>query len=225
MSTSAEGRLALADYRRRVASIYARVRSENGSQEDRWLVYRRARDRLFKRHPQSALRPEARQHFEGLRYFPYNPSLRFEVELETELVAEKLEVTLAKEGRFLLERVGQVHLSIEAQTVTLSLYWISSYGGGLFLPFRDATNGDETYGGGRYLLDTIKGADLGQVDGRLVLDFNYAYNPSCAYDPRWHCPLAPMENWLEVPVHAGEMAFEGVQVRAADPTAIPRRGS
>ncbi len=62
----------------------------------------------------------------------------------------------------------------------------------------------ESYGGGRYLLDTVKGADLGGTDGRLVVDFNYAYNPSCAYDPQWSCPLAPPANRLTVPILAGE---------------------
>ena len=78
------------------------------------------------------------------------------------------------------------------------------YGGGVFLPFRDETNGATTYGAGRYVLDTVKGADLGGADGRLVVDFNYAYHPSCAYDPRWSCPLAPATNRLVGPVEAGE---------------------
>ena len=86
----------------------------------------------------------------------------------------------------------------------LELFWLEAYGGGLFLPFRDATGGSETYGGGRYLLDTIKGADLGAEEGRLVLDFNFAYNPSCAYDPKWACPLSPPANRLPVAVRAGE---------------------
>ena len=87
---------------------------------------------------------------------------------------------------------------------SLALYWLDGYGGGVFLPFADATRGDATYGGGRYLLDTVKGADLGEADGRLVLDFNFAYNPSCSYDPRWVCPLSPPENRLDVAVRAGE---------------------
>ena len=72
------------------------------------------------------------------------------------------------------------------------------------MPFRDATNGDTTYGAGRYVLDTVKGADLGGSDGRLIVDFNYAYHPSCTYDPRWSCPLAPPANRLAGPVEAGE---------------------
>ena len=93
-----------------------------------------------------------------------------------------------------------------AQELRLDLYWLDAYGGGLFVPFGDATSGSETYGAGRYLLDTVKGADLGADDGRLVLDFNVAYNPSCAYDPRWACPLAPPANRLPVAVRAGERA-------------------
>jgi hypothetical protein len=90
---------------------------------------------------------------------------------------------------------------------TLTLYWIEGYGGGLFLPFRDGTNGTETYGGGRYLYDTIKGADLGAGRRAITLDFNFSYNPSCAYSPRWLCPLSPAENSLPFRVAAGELAF------------------
>ena len=94
--------------------------------------------------------------------------------------------------------------SSRAPSSELALFWLDAYGGGVFLPFADATRGRETYGGGRYLLDTVKGADLGEEDGRLVLDFNFAYNPSCSYDPRWVCPLSPPENRLPVAVRAGE---------------------
>ncbi len=86
----------------------------------------------------------------------------------------------------------------------MDLYWLEGYAGGLFVPFADATSGATTYGAGRYLLDTVKGADLGTRDGRLVLDFNFAYNPSCSYDPRWSCPLAPPGNRLTVAITAGE---------------------
>jgi len=87
---------------------------------------------------------------------------------------------------------------------SLDLFWLEGYGGGVFLSFADATSGTETYGACRYLLDTVKGADLGERDGRLVLDFNFAYNPSCAYDPRWVCPLAPPGNRLAAPIRGGE---------------------
>ena len=87
---------------------------------------------------------------------------------------------------------------------SLDLYWLDSYGGGVYLCFADATSGAETYGAGRYLLDTVKGSDLGERNGKLVLDFNFAYNPSCSYDPRWVCPLAPPGNRLALPIRAGE---------------------
>ena len=82
---------------------------------------------------------------------------------------------------------------LRGERLSLEVHWLTGYGGGVFLPFRDATSGKETYGGGRYVLDTVKGADLGEQDARLVLDFNFAYNPSCCYDPRWVCPLARPE--------------------------------
>jgi hypothetical protein len=82
--------------------------------------------------------------------------------------------------------------------------WLNAYGGGVFVPFRDATNGAATYGGGRYLLDTVKGADLGHNGDAMVLDFNYAYHPSCVHSLQWSCPLAPPGNTLDIEVTAGE---------------------
>ena len=93
----------------------------------------------------------------------------------------------------------------------LMVYWIDVYGGGLFLPFRDASGAEASYGGGRYLLDTIKGSDLFYPNAddvqQVIVDFNYAYNPSCAYDERWFCPLAPRENHLKIAICAGEQRF------------------
>jgi uncharacterized protein len=107
---------------------------------------------------------------------------------------------------FTFRRIGRGRLSGPLAGATLSVFWMEGYAGGLFLPFRDATSGSETYGAGRYLLDTAKGADLGgdPQSGELLLDFNLAYNPSCAYEPRWNCPLAPAENTLRQPVRMGE---------------------
>lgn len=101
---------------------------------------------------------------------------------------------------FPLKRIGRIDLPVGK----LELYWIDVYGGGVFLPFRDATSGSSSYAAGRYLLDTVKGADLGGSRDRLIVDFNYAYHPSCAYDPRWLCPLAPRANWLPIAIEAGE---------------------
>jgi uncharacterized protein len=100
--------------------------------------------------------------------------------------------------------VSRAAFDLYGYSLKLNLYWFRSYGGGLFLSFRDSTSGKQTYGGCRYLLDTVKGADLGASDGRLVLDFNFAYQPSCSYDPRWICPLAPAANRMTVAVLAGE---------------------
>ena len=105
-------------------------------------------------------------------------------------------------------RIGYVSVEVGGETARLAVFWLEGYGGGLWVPVRDRTSGSTSYGGGRYLLDTVKGADLGTLgDGRLVLDFNYAYNPSCSYDPQWSCPLAPPENRLRVAVEAGERSF------------------
>ncbi len=114
---------------------------------------------------------------------------------------------LEHDGMLRMRRFRTVHVPLGGQTLTLLLFWLLGCGGGVFLPFGDTTNGDTTYGGCRYLLDTIKHADLGQVGDQLVIDFNYAYNPSCAYNRRWVCPLTPAENRLPVPIPAGEQAF------------------
>ena len=107
-------------------------------------------------------------------------------------------------GSYRFTRWAKAEFELYGQAQSLELYWLEGYGGGVFLPFADTTSGSITYGAGRYLLDTAKGADLGMSGDRLVLDFNFAYNPSCAYDPRWVCPLAPPENRLPLAVHAGE---------------------
>ena len=107
---------------------------------------------------------------------------------------------------FAFQRIGRVRLSGPLAGSNLSVFWMEGYAGGLFIPFRDATSGDETYGAGRYLIDTVKGADHGgdADSGELLLDFNLAYHPSCVYDARWNCPLAPPENTIGEAVRVGE---------------------
>jgi uncharacterized protein len=200
----------LADYRRSVAEMYARARGAELSPRQRCEQLRRERDALFATHPQSALSPEQKAAFHGLRYFEYDPAYRFVLPVEPVAAAEPWEVDLPDEGLMRLQRFGQVHFSLGGKALGLTLFWVLGYGGGIFLPFRDETRGAETYGGGRYLLDTIKGADLGCEDGGLVLDFNFAYNPSCCYNFRWVCPLAPLDNWLPAPVPVGEKSFETI---------------
>ena len=113
-----------------------------------------------------------------------------------------LDVATGTDGIVPFERIGVVHLDGVGD---LDVWWINNYGGGLFIPVRDALAGRGTYGGGRYVIDTVKGADLGGDDETVVIDFNFAYNPSCAYDPAWACPLAPPGNRVKVELRAGEM--------------------
>jgi len=192
--------LTLLDWRRTVAALYGDVRATSRSDPEGALArFRAGRDRLFAEHPDSPLPAEARRTFRGLGYWPYDPRMRFDVAL-LDAPHERLNVVSLTGHSFPLDRIGRIRLPIG----DLDVYWLAIYGGGLFLPFRDATAGISTYGAGRYLFDTIKGADLGGSGGRLVIDFNYAYHPSCAYDDRWSCPLAPPANHLAVPIEAGE---------------------
>ncbi len=197
--------LDLADYRRKVHAIYSGVRDRRIPIERRWSYWIQARNELISHHPQSALSVEQRAQFRGLVYFPYGPSVRFLVEMDADVDSEILEIPLQTDGNFRMQRIGRVNFAVGGEGASLSLFRILGYAGGLFLPFRDASK--ESYQGTRYLFDTVKGADLGMEQGKLVLDFNFAYNPSCAYHPRWNCPLAPVENWLKVPIRAGEKAY------------------
>ncbi len=196
--------LSLLDWRRRTAALYSAARSATDP-EAGWRTWRDGRDELFAGHPDSPLDAGAREAFEGLPFLPYDPALRFEPVLEA-AEAARLEVPTAADGTVPLERIGAVTLPGLGR---LDVWWVALYGGGVFVPLRDATAGHGTYGGGRYLLDTVKGADLGSGDGRLVLDLNLAYHPSCAYDPRWSCPLAPRATGSEAPVAAGEQLPPG----------------
>ena len=199
--------LQIADYRQQVFDIYTRVREPDVVPEERWLRFRSALDHLFKTHPQTALTPQQVTKFSSLPYFPYDPVYRFILPIESLKDKQEVRINLQDDGPTLLLPFGQVTLTLSGEPVCLTLYWIRAYGGGIFLPFKDGTNGNETYSGGRYLLDTLKGADLGREGDRLVVDFNFAYNPSCAYNARWHCPLPPSDNQLALPIPAGEMKF------------------
>ncbi len=197
----------LLNYRRIVSDMYGRVRWPDMDPARRCRQFRRERDFLFGDHPQSPLSAAQRSRFNGLNYYPYNPNWRFLLPVDRDVSPDILEISLNKDGLTRMQRFGRVHFEIDRQQMSLSLFWILGYGGGVFLPFRDSTNGKTTYGGGRYLLDTIKHADLGKEGGLLVIDFNFAYNSSCAYNARWHCPLSPEENRLPIDVTAGEQAY------------------
>jgi uncharacterized protein len=195
-------KLALAEWRREVFDIYREVRLGPDPQRAhaRW---RERRDRLFREHSESPLAVDDPLRQTGIPYWPYDPRLRFSVPVLE--AARPARHALPTEGEEITElrQVGWVELP-EALGPRLAVWWLAQYGGGLFVPFRDQTAGSESYGAGRYLLDTVKGADLGLDDGRLVLDFNFSFHPSCRYDAAWQCPLAPPENVLAGAVRAGE---------------------
>jgi uncharacterized protein len=192
--------LELADWRRRVAALYAAVRAEDDPRRghERW---RQGRDELFRSHPQSPLPPGDPMRATGVPYWPYDPELRFELPL---LPAGELRLDVpTSEGVTAMDRVGCLRLPPPLDAV-IDVWWLRQYGGGLLLPLRDGTAGQTSYGGGRYALDTDKGADLGGRDGRLVVDLNFLYHPSCRYNDAWQCPLAPPGNTISAPVSGGE---------------------
>ncbi len=170
---------------------------------ERWRRFRGLRDALLFTHPRSPLAAADRHAGGSVPYFPFDPGMRVLAEAEPD-AGEPFEVPLRDDGVLRLARLGWLHFELRRRPARLALYRQLGYGGGLFVPLRDATAGAGSYGGGRYLIDTVKHADLGSEDGRMVLDFNYAYHPSCAYSPRWDCPLAPPENRLEMRIEAGE---------------------
>lgn len=196
--------LSLLHWRRSVAAAYAAVRQATDPAQG-WSAWRGARDRLFGQHPDSPLSPAARTGFSGLTYAPYDPALRFTVPVSPAEPAH-LDVPTGTDGLVPFDRIGKVVLP---GLGSLDVWWLGSYGGGIFVPVKDGSAGRTTYGGGRYLLDTVKGADLGGIDDQLVIDLNYAYHPSCAYDSAWACPLAPPGNVLAATVLAGELLPDG----------------
>ena len=190
--------LQLADYRAATARMYLADTDLAG--------FRARRDELFGTHPQSPIADRAG--FRGLRYFPPDAAAVAEVELRR--AGGEIDIDTGGED-------GVVHYTragvLDTPWGELSLWWIAAYGGGLFLPVRDTTCGPESYGGGRYLTDTVKGTFGRGVQllggNRLRLDLNYLYNPSCAYDDEWLCPLAPPENRVTARIAAGEQSYSG----------------
>ena len=186
------------DWRRRTAEVYELVRAETYAAVAHagWAA---TREQLFRTHPASPVADPAI--WPGLPVAPYDPRWRAEVALGP-APAERLEIPTGTDGVVPFERIGR----LRTPWGDLDAWWLASYGGGLWVPVRDGTSGRTSYGGGRYLLDTVKGADLGSTsDGRLVLDLNFLYAPSCAHDEAWACPLAPPGNVLDVDVDAGEL--------------------
>lgn len=190
--------LELLDWRRQVHELYDQVRAEIYPHVAHagWAA---VRDRLFAEHPSSPVAD--RDRFPGLPVPDHDPAFRALVRLEP-AEQQRIEIPTSSDGVVPFERVGV----LRTPWGPLDAWWLDSYGGGLWVPVRDAGSGTLSYGGGRYLYDTVKGADLGTApDGELVIDLNFLYAPSCAHDPQWSCPLAPPGNVLDVVVPVGEL--------------------
>jgi uncharacterized protein (DUF1684 family) len=196
-----------ADWRRRVFGMYASVRrmaaTDPATAHAHWIS---CRNDLFSSHPATPLLPEDRDTFTGLPVVAYDPDWRYELPIIPATEARRMDVETGTDGVVPFDLLGAVHVPFVG---SLDVWRLASYGGGIFVPVKDALAGKPggTYGGGRYLIDTVKGADLGidaDDEATLVLDFNFAYNPSCAYDPAWACPLAQAGNTLPVEVPVGE---------------------
>ena len=194
------GILDLLDWKRRVFELYAEVRAVSDPAAA-WVRWRETRDELFGSHPQSPLPDRAA--FRGLDYFPYDRDLRVLADVEP-AAPEPREIAGSAGSTVVFTRFALARLRPRRGAALARALLARGLRRGHLRPVGDATNGDESYGPGRYVLDSVKGADLGMEDGRLVLDFNFAYNPSCSYDDRWACPLCPPPNRLRIPIRAGE---------------------
>jgi uncharacterized protein len=163
--------------------------------------FRAAKDDFFRRDQQSPLTPEQQRTFRGLRYYPEQPDLAFELPPEVHDDHDRVEMVTSTGATAVYERWATIRFEVEGQLAELTVYRDLG-SGALFLPFQDANAGGETYGAGRYL-------EVPELeDGRLAVDFNYAYNPYCAYNEHWSCPIPPPENHLWIPIRAGEMSYE-----------------
>ncbi len=160
--------------------------------------FRAGKDDFFAHHPQSPLTPDQKRDFRGLNYFPENPALRLEVKLEPFPEPDRIEMQTTTGDMQVYYRIGRIKFPVDGQEAELTIYQSEH---GYFLPFVDSLAGKETYPAGRYLEpEPLPG-------GRFLVDFNLAYNPYCAYNDAWSCPLTPFENRLKVPIRAGEMLF------------------
>lgn len=161
-------------------------------------MFRTEKDDFFASHPQSPLTSEQRKGFKGLSYFPENEELRLEVILEPYAEPVHFEMQTSTGDVRLFEKFGKFSFTVDGQPVELTIYRNEH---GFFLPFVDSLASSETYPAGRYLEpDPLPG-------NRFLVDFNLAYNPYCAYNEKWSCPITPAENRLKVPIRAGEKKF------------------
>jgi uncharacterized protein len=162
--------------------------------------YRKEKDRFFKTGSQSPLDPAQRKDFKGLHYFPENPTLHLEVVLEQFPAAESVQMATSTGDIQDYYHVGQFHFQVNGEDAVLQVY-VGVDGGDYFIPFVDATAPTESYGAGRY----VEAEEL--EEGKIDVDFNLAYNPYCAYNDLWSCPIPPAQNRLKVRIEAGEKKF------------------
>jgi uncharacterized protein (DUF1684 family) len=161
--------------------------------------FRAAKDHWFAHDPHSPLSHEEQHHFQGLSYYPFNADMHMHLPLDRDVSDEPIVMETSTGDQREYRRAGKIHFDVNGEEATLTVY--ADPDGGLFLPMRDATSGKETYGAGRYLEPEMAGED------EVHADFNYLYNPYCAYNEAYSCPLPPLENWLRVPIEAGEKNF------------------
>jgi len=160
--------------------------------------FRAAKDDYFANDPDSPLALEQKADFHGLNYFPENPALRLEVQAEKTVGKKEMQVQTSTGETQVYQRWGRFRFQVDGQPAELTILFSNS---GYFLPFVDSLAGQETYPAGRYLEPEPLGG------GRFRIDFNLAYNPYCAYNDQWSCPLTPFENRIKVPIRAGEKLF------------------
>lgn len=162
--------------------------------------FRAAKDDFFRHSPDSPLDPEQRHRSTGLRYYSQDDALRFVISLDTAEAGSAEEIEMSNGTSERMVRAGRFSFPVDGRPVRLTAFRAKG-DRGLFVPFRDATGATETYPSGRY----VEAEPLDE--GRWLLDFNRAYNPFCAYNDAWRCPLPPRENWLDVEIRAGEKRF------------------
>lgn len=167
---------------------------------------RNEKDHYFREHPHSPIPEHDRESFAGLAYYPVDEAYRFELVLHEYDDPSTVRVGTSTEGQQEYLRWGEFRFEVDGMSVTLQAYKPDPDADRLWVPFRDETSGEDTYGAGRYL--DLEPETHRTEDGTWILDFNEAYNPTCAYSPRYECPLPPMENWLSVPIEAGERDYQ-----------------
>lgn len=164
-----------------------------------YQIFRAQKDEFFETDPQSPLTPDQKADFDGLNYFPVNDDLRFELEIQPYEDQQHIKMQTSTGDLRDFVRYGRLDFSVEGQQASLTVY---ANPHGFFIPFVDAQAGEETYGAGRYLDPELA------EEGKLILDFNLAYNPFCAYNELYSCPIPPAENRLKVAIKAGEKNFK-----------------